>query len=278
MKKNKLSDKRKEQIKANFSLSKPPKRKSELDYYNKVKAGKARQKTGFKDAATGKYTPLPPEFMQQERFKKIAELKGITLKEFFKDKETLAGAKRLFEKSTLTWRYAATQTDKLFQNFKGNTIKVNDGNGTITLSKEEALLYIQLQQKAIISAGAYVLMFNVEFREGFNEMIIYLEDYTDAEEPEDLIALQFFDSTIFILSPPSKNKKPQDPKTREKYRKNNAAKINAAKKLYREQNPEKIKAAKKLYRQQNQEKISAAKKLYREKKKDERSQNKKPNQ
>ena len=176
MKKIIISDKRKEQIKSNFSLSKPPKRKNELQYWNKVKAGKERQKTGFKDAKSGLFTPLPPEFMQQEQFKKIAELKGLTLKQFFKDPETLRGAKQLFEKSTLSWRYAATQTDKLFQNFKGDTIKINDGNGTITLSKDEAMLYIQLQQKAIINAGAYVLMFKVTFSKGFNEMTIFLED------------------------------------------------------------------------------------------------------
>lgn len=198
MKKSKLSDKRREQIKSNFNPNKPPVRVNEKLYWNKIKAGKARQEKGFRDNA-GRFLALPESFTNKY-VKQIAEEKGQTVKEFLKDKDNLRDAKQLFHNKSVSWTYNPESVEKAIRNTKGNFIIIDDGNGQTRMSKDNALLYVQQQKRNILEAGGYTMTFKGEHREDFTKFIIYLENFDGMEDIEEMDDYIFFDESNVVTS------------------------------------------------------------------------------
>jgi len=206
MAKIKLSEKRRQQIRTNFDATKPPKRVNELKYFNKVKAGKIRQETGFKDNK-GRFLALPESFTNKY-VKQIAEENGKTVKEYLKDKANLRDAKNLFHNKSVSWIYNTHSIDKAINNLKNEIVLLNDGNGTVRMNKAQARLYIQQQLRAVIDEGAFEILFEATLRKEFTELEIYLEDFAGMDEDLDgMIENIVHPNTEIIVSDPTRRKK-----------------------------------------------------------------------
>lgn len=209
MNKPKISDTRREQIKKNFDLNKPPKREAELQYWNKVKAGKIRAQNAIKDPDTGKFVFLPKQFIERA-VKPIAEANATTPEEYLKDKGNRADMKNLFSNSSVTWTYNPQTIEKGMKNLRSDKVTIDDGNGLRTMTKAQAKKYIQTQEKFIKSAGGYSLYFKTEFKNEFGQMIITLPDYAsnyDADDPDALEMMQDQSEGVTIVESEKKKKK-----------------------------------------------------------------------
>lgn len=214
MKKNKqISENNKARIKANFNRINPDKlRPAERAYYNKVKAGKARAASAFTDK-TGKYTKFSTGFIDKT-IKPILKAKQIeptaqAVKEYLSIKSNLEAAEGLFKGEVLSWYY---NPGEIAQALKKGTHKtelfIQDGNGLVKVSPEQAEKAIKEYEQRIHNMGAAGFKYRVDFKEGFSKGIINLPDLTEYEENggENLDELNA-EGEIHIYISGAKNKK-----------------------------------------------------------------------
>lgn len=190
MSKNKirLGDKKKALIKKNFDKIKPSKLSvNELNYYNKVKAGKARQKTAFKDK-DGKFSVVPQKIIDQYVRPVVKALNPdyteADLKKHIKENKELL--KKITNKEAIGAFYNNGNIEKALLNTNELTkFYIDDGNGLVKYSRDKLLELFKKYETKIFSAGGFGFFTKVTFKNGFEKMVVYLPDFEDLEELDD---------------------------------------------------------------------------------------------
>lgn len=173
-KKIKISESRKKAIKLNFDFNKPPKRKNELSYWNKVKAGKIRFDSAIKE--NGKIVLFPKRYID-DFLKPHATSLGMNVKEYLQDKNYRFDALQEFKKESLDWSYNYNSINTFFKNkpnnqkiyifYKGKKKEVNE----LELRAE----LVNLKQ-LLADNGIEFFAFNVEVKKSLTEAVFILPE------------------------------------------------------------------------------------------------------
>lgn len=171
----KITEARKKAIKKNFDFNKPPKRKNELAYFNKIKAGKIRFADSFRDKA-GKLTAFPDKFMN-DFVNPIAKSKGLTAKEFLSQKANRAEAQRLFKVERLDHFFNDKTILKFITNLPTRTtLFIYTGEAKIKVNKLELDLYTNQLKQELYRLDRPLIFFKVSLVKGFEEAYFWLPD------------------------------------------------------------------------------------------------------
>lgn len=210
-KKIRLSEKTKADIKRRFEKINPDKLgKNARAYFNKIKAGKTRAKQAFRDGGT--YTALPTGFIDKN-IKPILKAKGIeptkeAVKQYLKDGDNLKEAKDFFLTEETRWKYGVSDFPKALQRGALDTkVYIDDGNGLIEVSPNEAQLLMKQYEQKVIELGGFGFKTSVTFKEGFKKMVVYLPDMDGIENLDELIADTEESEIYFIVSSKKSAKK-----------------------------------------------------------------------
>jgi hypothetical protein len=111
-----LSLKRKVQIKKNFDENKPPKRKNELIFWKRIKAGKLSYSKTFK--INGKLSKYPERFLNDFVIP-MAKREGLTVREYMKEKKEEID--NIFIKRTINLHFNLRTIEKFFTNITTRT-------------------------------------------------------------------------------------------------------------------------------------------------------------
>jgi hypothetical protein len=193
--KKKPSDKRKEYLKQNFAKVKPE-TLSQVDrnYYNKIKAGKARAKNAIR--IEGKY--LSGEII--DTIAKVAHSKGMKIQDYIN-----ANKEAIINLIEVGYTHVSKDIDKAIEivnNLKRKTVEVDTGNGIVKMTKSEAINEMSAFQQHVKSTTHIVMIatdvksfkknkIRVTIPEGY-------EDYTGDELTE---FLDDFEDIFYVESP-----------------------------------------------------------------------------
>lgn len=123
-KKIQLSNRTRQRIKDNFAKIKPASlKKNELAYYNKIKAGKARAATAFKDSS-GKY--YPKQFVK-EQIIDVAKEMGISPRAVYNNfKDDI---ENVFRTGKIDWSINERGINKIEKTYRYKTAQVETSPG-----------------------------------------------------------------------------------------------------------------------------------------------------
>lgn len=170
--------------------------KVERDYFNKVKAGKTRFLTSFR-LSSGQYSKLSEQFIKKtvlplykSQGGTAKNLNDAGLNDFIR--ENIDAFKQAQETIVQPYFYNSDSIEKPLNNFTGDRIFIDDGNGLIQMTKDEAREYIQQQQQNAVNIGAVTFTFIAEFRKGFSQLVLKVPDLSDVEDIDE--AAEIFES------------------------------------------------------------------------------------
>lgn len=209
-KKIRIGEKRRLQIRENFEKIKPSKLTAgELLYYNKVKAGKARQKSAFRDKA-GQFSAVPQKIIDNYVKPVLKELNPDYTPEDLK--RHIKENKDLLRDITDNESIRAFYQNKNIENALLNTndltkFYIDDGDGLRAFSKDKMIEKLKRYEQKVFKGGAFGFYTKVDFKKGFTEMIVYLPYFDDFED------IEADDDFKLIMSDP-KNKKKKNAATK----------------------------------------------------------------
>lgn len=171
----KITEKRKKAIKKNYEklVLNPPKRKNELMYFNRIKAGKERYKTAFK-SKTGQIQSYPERFIN-EFIKPFAATKGMDVRMFLKMKSGRETANLMFKNERLDWSYNFQTIESFFKSRpQFNAMFIFDGDNKYKVTEIEMRKYLSLCQQTFAKMGRRILHFRVSHVHSFSTSVFWL--------------------------------------------------------------------------------------------------------